>query len=885
MVTIVTLVIAVVSGCSKKDVSVYDPSVEMQAEPLAVGTSEPRFSWKLFSEGKENVMQESYRILVGSDPKSLKKGKADLWDSGEVKSSQSVYVPYGGTALQSRKTAYWKVAVTTTAGKAESEVSSFGTGLLSQGDWSASWIGGDSPEDKLLGNTKVPARYLRKEFRLKGKVASARLYISGLGLYEAYVNGERLAPSQVLSPTVSDYRKTVYYNTFDVTTLLSKGKNLIAVALGNGRYVSMRIPGDPNMAHYGSPRLIAQLEVKYKNGTYETIASDPSWKFTSDGPIRSNNEFDGEVYDASMEMPGWNTLKFNDRSWKQAERVSAPGGVLTAQPNPNIEIQERIQAKEITRSGDSYIVDMGQNMVGWLSFKADGMVKGDVITLRFAETLSPDGSIYTDNLRSAEVKDTYTVGADGSVSYHPTFVYHGFRYVEITGLRSEPSEGDFVGEVFYDRMSRTGYFECSDPVINKVHENAFNGIRGNNRGMPTDCPQRDERMGWLGDRTTGCYGESYLLDNHLLYAKWLQDIEETQKESGSLPDVAPAYWSLYSDNMTWPGAFITVSDMLYRRYGDPKPISVHYPAMKKWIQYMKERYCKNGIMTKDTYGDWCMPPESQHLIHSQDPSRITDGALISTAFYYKLCRMMRDFATVSGHPEDVEYFFTEAALTKSAFNAKFLDRKNGWYGNNTVTANILPLAFGIVPDEFIEKVKNNIVQKTEKDFGGHVSTGVIGIQNLMRGLTDMGYGDLAVKIASNTDYPSWGYMAEHGATTIWELWNGDTADPAMNSGNHVMLLGDLLVWEYEYLGGIAPLEAGFSKILLKPRFGLGGLQSASCSYDSVYGRISSEWSVDDGKVTWKFVIPANTTAEVYGPDGKMKEYGSGAYTLTGKIKQ
>ena len=877
--------VLVLSACFKGDVSVYDLSTGNQSAPLAVGTTEPEFSWKIFSAGKENVLQESYRILVASDEKLLKKGKADLWDSGDVKSSQSLYVNYAGQPLSSRKTAYWKVSVSTSAGKAESAVSSFGTGLLDQGDWSAMWIGGDFPEDNLLGNTALPARYLRKEFRLKGKVASARLYISGLGLYEAYVNGERLSPSEVLAPTLSDYKQTVYYNTFDLTSSLSKGKNVLAVVLGNGRFVSMRIPGSPNMAHYGTPRLIAQLEVKYKNGTYETIISDPSWKITADGPIRSNNEFDGEVYDAAKEMPGWTGVKFNDRSWKQAEPVTAPGGKMMPQPNPNIAVQQTLEARTVTKVGDSYIIDMGQNMVGWLSVKAKGMMAGDKITLRFAESLSSDGSLYTDNLRSAKVEDTYIVGADGDVSYHPTFVYHGFRYASVTGLRNEPASVDFTGEVFYDRMPMTGSFECSDPVITEVHRNAMWGIRGNYRGMPTDCPQRDERMGWLGDRTTGCYGESYIFGNHLLYSKWLDDIAEAQKENGSIPDVAPAFWSLYSDNMTWPGAFITVADMLYRRFGDPKPIVKHYPAMKKWLLYMKDNYSKNGIMTKDTYGDWCMPPESQELIHSQDPSRITDGALISTAFYYRLCRMMRDFATIAGHPEDVDYFLTEAARTKTAFNSSFLDKKKGYYGNNTVTANILPLSFGLVPDEMVKSVKNSIIAKTEGDFGGHVSTGVVGIQNLMRGLTDMGAGDLAVKIASNTDYPSWGYMAEHGATTIWELWNGDTADPAMNSGNHVMLLADLVIWDYEYLGGISPAEPGFKKITLRPRFGIGGLTSASCSYDSVYGLISSSWTLEDGTVKWNFEIPANTTAEVWGPDGRMKEYGSGAYTIIGKLKK
>lgn len=466
------------------------------------------------------------------------------------------------------------------------------------------------------------------------------------------------------------------------------------------------------------------------------------------------------------------------------------------------------------------------------------------------------------------------------------FVYHGFRFVEISGLREKPDLDDFEGCVMYDEMPTTGSFTTSDEIINAVYHNAYWGIRGNYRSMPTDCPQRDERQGWNGDRTTGTFGESYIFGNQQLYSKWLTDADDSQLESGSLPDVMPPYWRFYSNSMTWPGAFVTVADMLYTRFGDIQPIERHYDAMKKWMLFMKERYMDGGIMTKDTYGDWCMPPESLEMIHSNDPNRITRAAVIATPFYCHLSGKMAKYAELLGKPDDVEYFNQEITASTQAFNDKYLNSVTGRYANNTVTANILPLWFGMVPKGLEDKVFESIVDKTEDECDGHVSTGVIGIQQLMRTLTEYGRGDLALRIASNDTYPSWGYMYRNGATTIWELWNGNTADPAMNSGNHVMLLGDLILWEYEYLGGIRALEPGYTKIQLKP-YPIEGLDFVSCAYESVSGRIESSWRRKGNRFEWDIAIPANTTAEVCIPIAngyETKTYGSGRHHLSSTMK-
>ena len=873
VIGILTLMGLVTSCSQKAEVTLERLQVEMLSNPQGMDVEKPRFSWVIQCKANE-VRQTGYHILVASNKENLKAGIGDLWDTGEVASDASVYIPYDGQPLESRQQVFWKVKVQTNRGASSwSEPNTWSMGLLSESDWKAQWIGHSAfPLDKLKGHTVVPARYLRKEFQLEDKpVERATLYISGLGLYEATVNNNRVGEQQ-LAPTPTNYTKSVKYNTFDVTELVASGDNAIGVVLGNGRLVSMRMPGEPSskdVEHFDMPKLLLQLEIQYADGSRQEVCSDRTWKLSVDGPIRANNEFDVEMYDANKEMPGWNQAGFDDSMWMQVETMEKPAGELSAQMNPHIQVMDTLQPVAIHQVGEGvYVLDMGQNMVGWLQMRVKGQ-KDDHITLRFAETLNADGTLYTANLRYSEPKDEVVLRDSQLLTWHPVFVYHGFRYVEVSGLRYQPALTDFEGQVLYDEMRTTGSFESSNPVMNQVYSNAFWGIRGNYRGMPTDCPQRDERMGWFGDRTTGCYGESYLFDNHKLYAKWLDDIEAEQNEAGSLPDVAPAFWDIRSDNLTWPGVFITAAHMLYERYADSEPIIRHYPAMKKWLTYMKERYGADGLITKDTYGDWCMPPERPELIHSQDPSRITAPAVLSTAFYYHLCSLMVKFAALQGLTDDESFFLAEMNETKQAFNQRFFHADEGYYDNNTVTANILPLRFGMVDEEQQQRVFDNILRKTVNDFDSHVSTGVVGIQQLMRGLTDFGRGDLALQIATSTTYPSWGYMAANGATTIWELWNGNTADPAMNSGNHVMLLGDLLLWEYDYLAGIAPQEPGFKVVKMRP-YPVKGLDYVSASYNSVYGMIKSIWRKENGTFHWEITIPCNTTAQVYvpcGPDG------------------
>ena len=884
-----------------KSVIVTSQKTEQLNNPIGLDTSEPRFSWRLESDSK-NVLQTGYHILVASTVENLKEGKADLWDSGKVNSGDSQWITYGGKPLKSNQRGYWSIKSFTNKGEsAWSEPAVFSVGLLKEAHWRGQWIGLDkaAPGDSETQWSRLSARYLRKEFQLNKAVKQATVHIAGLGMYELFINGKRVG-EQVLAPNPTDYRKSIIYNSFDVTDMLDKS-NAVGVTLGNGRYYTMRQNYKPyKIPNFGYPKLRFNLIVEYTDGTKETISSDASWRLSTDGPIRSNNEYDGEEYDARKEFTGWAQTGFDDSAWSAAQRVDIPSGTLKGAMSPGMKVLKTVEPVSITKNGDNYILDMGQNMVGWVKMKVKNANVNDTIRLRFAELLQKDGSLYVENLRDARVTDTYVSnGKENGNTWAPRFVYHGFRYVEVSGYKN-PSVSDFVGEVVSDEVEMTGSFNSSNDILNKIHRNAWWGILGNYKGVPVDCPQRNERQPWLGDRTVGTMGESFLFGNGAIYSKWVNDITEAQREDGCIPDVAPAYWNYYSDNMTWPAALPIICDMLYTQYGNTMPIQKHYQSIKKWLNHMRDEYMTSElIVTKDKYGDWCVPPESLELIHSKDPSRQTEGALISTAYYIKIAKLMSKFAGINGlDTEQKEWADLEHRMTE-AFNKKFLTVKGGtsqvpghtlfpdsiFYGNNTVTSNILPLAFDIIPEQYREEVVKNVIASIITTNKGHISSGVIGVQWLMRELSRNGFADVAFLLASNKTYPSYGYMIEQGATTIWELWNGNTASPKMNSGNHVMLLGDLLVWYYENLAGIKSdsEKVGFRHMIMKPDFSIQNLSFVDASYMTPYGKVESKWRKTLQNLEWEVTIPANTTAELYLPDGRTEKIGSGKHTFKSVI--
>ncbi len=841
---------------------------EMLTNPEGIDARNPRLSWEIISD-QRNIFQTAYQILVSSTLEELALDSGGLWNSGIVKSDQSIHISYNGIPLKSRMNCYWKVRIQTKNGYSDwSQPAHWSMGLLNYKDWQGRWIGLDrsfswDDESKF---SRLSARYFRKEFESNNEIKRAMVYIVGLGLYELYINGQCIG-DQVLSPSPTDYTKNVKYNTYDVTQLLNKGKNVIGIILGNGRYYSMRQAYKPyKIKTFGYPKMLLNLVIEYADGTIEVIKTDNTWKVTIDGPIRSNNEYDGEEYDARKEISGWNNIGFNDNNWLEAEYVQEPGGEYEAQMNENMKVMETIKPLSIKLLKPGiYILDMGQNMVGWIKMKVIGR-KGDKVTLRFAEILQENGELFVDNLRDAKVTDIYILKGDKEEIWEPSFIYHGFRYTEISGYPGIPTIDDFEGQVVYDDMKTIGYFETSNSTINQIYKNAYWGIRGNYKGMPVDCPQRNERQPWLGDRAAGCKGESFIFDNSKLYAKWLDDIKYAQKKDGSIPDVAPAFWRYYSDNMTWPGTYLMAADMLYNQYGDVKSIEEHYQSMRKWLEYMRERYMENYIIIKDTYGDWCAPPKTIEAGRGKSANKKNSSALISTAYYNYFLQIMQQFAELTGNDDDINEYQTLAEKIKNAFNNKFFKEDSAYYYNNSLTHNLLPLYFGIVPENRRDEVFEYVVKIIEVENNEHLSTGLVGTQWLMRTLTEFGRPDLAYKIATNTTYPSWGYMVENGATTIWELWNGNTAAPSMNSYNHVMLLGDLVIWFYENLAGIKtdPEYSGFKQIIMNPSF-IEDLDYVKGSYHSIHGLIKSEWEKENDKLKWTISIPANIKALVYFP--------------------
>ena len=704
----------------------------------------------------------------------------------------------------------------------------------------------------------IPARYLKHEFVADRKdAARVTAYIAGMGYYELYLNGQKVG-DHVLDPILKDYDISVPYVTYEIDPKAIKSTNDLSVILGNGRYYAPRRDEPTFTKDYGFPKLMFQMVIEYGDGSTQTIVSNKNWKITIDGPIRGNNDYDGEIYDAQKE---------NLTNWQDAQFVEAPKGKLAAQNMPPMRITEYLKPKSVTEVKPGvWVFDMGQNLVGWCRLKVRGAKAGTQIQMKHAEVLQtegPDkGMLYLDNIRGAKVRDIYTCKGQGIETYEPRFTYHGFRFVELTGFPGRPNLDTITGCVVHTDLPFVGKFQCSSDIINKIHKNIFWGTRGNYLSIPTDCPQRDERQGWQGDRAAESLGEMFLFDNVTLYSKWLQDIEQSQTPEGNLSDVCPPFWPLYSPNVTWPSAFTIVPESILYQYGDDRPIKRHYDAMVKWMDFL-DQFIHDGIIEVDNYGDWCVPPERKELIHSEDPARKTSKGILATSYYIHNLNLLTRYAQILGHDAEAKAHAEKAAMMTEAFNQKYYDPDTGKYDNGTQTSCVLPLWFGLVPDGEREKVFRTLMNNIEHVTNHHIGTGLIGGQWLNRVLTEFGHADTSYRFATNEDYPSWGYMVKKGATTVWELWNGDTADPAMNSGNHVMLVGDLTIWLYQNLAGIKS-ENGFQTIEMAP-IPVGDLKFVNAEYESVRGTIKSSWKRQNGQFRWTVTIPVGSTAQVTVP--------------------
>lgn len=879
-------------------VAVKDLTVELRKDPSGIDCETPRFSWKVVSDVNKTI-QSAYRITVWRRADARK-----VWDSGKVYSYESVLVPYGGPALESETDYEWGVTVWTNAGVTRDGVRArWSTGLRDSAAWmGARWIGINEREKLKEDPCHLPARYLRTDFALGDKIVSAKLYMSALGVGEATVNGKAVCAQRFMHPPVL-FDKVVYYRTYDVTPLLHKGDNTLAVVLGCGRYQSLSAR---TLRSVSDPRVKVLLKVRYKDGKEDVVVSGPSWIGTSGGPITSNNEYDGEYYDARLEMPSWNAVGFRpDARWRAVDEMGAPKGRMRAMTMDDMAIQDRIIAQSVRQVGpERYIVDFGQNMVGYVIMTLEGEA-GRPVTFKYAEKLNDTGdSLNMASLRRTLATDQYTPAGDGRFTWTPTFPMHGFRFMEVEGVTATPINRNLVGQVIYDKMDDNGTFTCSDERLNRLFRNIYCGLRSNYRGMPIDCPQRDERQGWIGDRGGTIWGEPYLFGVAPLYRKWMDDVYDSMKNGQRISVVSPRYWSIYTEDMSHSSVFLYMAQMLWSRYGDDSGIRTYYPAMKAWFDFATAKNLKeDGIfrMKKDEYKDWIVPPESPKLIHATDSSRITGSPVLQTGILVGTLELLSEFARLTGNGADVPAYQEMKARVVEAYNREFFDPVRNCYDNNTLTANLIPVYFNIVPADHRQAVVDNIARRIENDFDGHLCVGNVGMRYAMEVLTDNGYADLAYRLCTTDTYPSWGYMIKKGATTVWELWNGDEAGPAMNSGCHAHLIGDLLRWYFEDLAGIAPEPAApgvvgsgsctgfltaapaFRQIRMQPCFPQ-GLDHAKATFESPYGTVSSDWTRAGNKLSWKIEIPVGSTATVVVPaafrvdPGKLPSYTEGGNT-------
>jgi len=733
---------------------------------------------------------------------------------------------------------------------------------------------GDMPWGETMAvdtSRALPARMLRREFEAAG-VRRATVHLTGLGYHELWINGGK-ASDRVLEPALTQYDKRVPVSTYEVTHLIQDGRNAIGVHLGNGRYHAPRLTVPTDTVDYGEPLLRAQLHLELADGSTQVITSGTDWRVTDEGPIRENNDYDGEIHDARREQSGWSSPGFDDSEWQAASILPAPAGAPRMSPIPPIRVIEELKAISHTEIRPGvWIYDFGQNLVGWCRLQGTGEA-GSSVRLLHAEVLNDDGSLYLTNMRGAKVRDQYIFRGDpDGESWEPSFTYHGFRYVEMTGFPGTPDLDTLRAKVVHTDLENAGSWQSSNALLNQIYQNVRWGLRGNYLSVPVDCPQRDERQGWIGDRSAESRGEAYLFDIAAFYTKWLDDIRDSQREDGNVSDVCPAYWPFYSGSAVWPAAQSILPETLHEIYADEAIIRRHFDGYEKWLRFLMARRDNDGLLPPDPYGDWCAPPEDLQIIHSTSEDVVTDKGFVANSYLAKHFQQAAWMAGLLKNADAAKAWAKEFEATHAALQARWWNPDAKRFANGTQTSAVLALAFGLVPEGQRDALVATLSERIRTTDKGHIGTGLIGAQWLHRTLSSVGATDTAFEIATRKTYPSLGYMVENGATTIWELWNGNTADPSMNSGNHVMLVGDLMIWLHENLAGIQPdpTAPGFSRILLKPEFPT-GLDHVACNYHSMRGPIRSEWRRIQGtnEVVWNVEIPANTEGLLHFPGGDL----------------
>jgi len=850
--------------------AVDDLRCEYEVNPLGIDSLHPRFSWRLKST-ERGVLQTRYELRVALSESDLSNGKL-LWSSGDQPSDSSIQVVYAGPALQSRQIYFWQVRVEDNHGHSSgwSAPAHWEMGLLDPSDWKAQWITPDLPEDTSKSN---PSPMLRRDFTLKTNIARARLYASAMGLYEMHLNGERVG-DQFFTPGWTAYDFRYQYQTYDVTSLLHPGENCLAAILGDGWFRGWLTWGSKRNFYGTKLALLGQLVVDYSDGSHEVIATDSHWKAAT-GPILMSDIYNGETYDARLERDSWDQPAYNDAGWKAVTVQAAPDVKLVAPAGPPVKrIEEVVPVKVLhTPHGDT-VIDMGQNMVGWLRFRVNAPA-GTEITLRHAEVLDAQGNLYTANLRSAEQTIRYISKGHGPQSFEPHFTFQGFRYVAISGWPGPISLDDFRGVVVHSAMPRTGTFETSNPLLNQLQHNILWGQKGNFLDVPTDCPQRDERLGWTGDAQVFAPTASFLHETTGFYTKWLRDLALDQEDDGAVPYVIPNALSHQtrkgqSASAGWADSSVVIPWTVYQAYGDQRILREQYPSMKAWVEYMRrqagDRYIwSNGF----SFGDWLAFATTR----ADYPGATTDKDLIQTAYFARSTELLAKTAEVLGNTSDAREYAGLEQKILAAFRNEFVT-PNGRLASNTQTAYALALAFDLLPESQRASAANRLAADVRKF--GHLTTGFLGTPVLCDALAANGHLAEAYMLLNRTEYPSWLYPVTKGATTIWERWDGikpdgTFEDPGMNSFNHYAYgaIGD---WMYRDVAGIRIDEQapGYKHIYFAPRPG-GGLTHAAASIESMYGRVSSDWTIAGGQISLKVEAPPNTTATIRIPGVRLTD--------------
>lgn len=848
------LVIALATNAQK--LKVYDLTVEHKTNPVGLHDRHPRLSWKLQSEGKD-IMQTAYMIRVATSS-DFSRSKI-LWESGRVDSDSSVLISYKGPELKSGKRYYWQVKVADNRKNESpwSETAFWEMGLINDTDWKGRWI--EPVQDTVLN---IPAMTLRRKFPIEKKVVRARAYVTAHGLYEFYVNGQRVG-DQLLTPGWTAYDERLQYQVYDVTNLVRQGDNVVGAILGDGWYRG-RLGWETNWGVWGKRiGLFCQVNFEYADGTSSSMTTDDAWKSTADGPIVMNSIYDGETYDARKELKGWCTPDYNDSSWTPVNLVPTGHEKLVATETVPVKRIQELQPKKIFRTPNGTLVaDFGQNMVGWVRLKVSGPA-GTKVIVRHAEVLDKEGEFYTLNLRTAKATMTYILKGEGEEVYEPRFTFFGFRYIAVEGFPGELRPENVTGIVIHSDMKPTGKFECSDPLLNQLQHNIVWGQKGNFVDVPTDCPQRDERLGWTGDAQAFSRTAAFNMNVAAFFTKWLKDLAADQYPNGMVPFVVPDALGNAAGSTGWADAATIIPWDMYQVYGDRRILEVQYPSMKKWVDFMKSQSRDNLWNSGFHFGDWLFyRPDDDN----SGRAAVTDTYLIAQCFFAHSTQLLIKTAEVLGKTEDVATYSDLLKNVKDAFMREYVT-PSGRLVSGTQTAYVLALEFDMLPEELRKQAAQRLVENI-KSYDNHLTTGFLGTPYLCHALTKWGYNDVAYTLLFQKSYPSWLYPVTQGATTIWERWDGQKPDGSfqtigMNSFNHYAYgaIGD---WMYRVVGGIEIGAPGYRKVIIQPQ-PHDNLTYATASLESAYGLIESRWRREGTQITVAVTIPPNTTAEVWLP--------------------